>query len=1601
MANVSDYAKWVKVGVDLGYSGEELKQFVKDRQAEVLADKIAERQEKDKLLEMQQAEKLAERERQREQKLLEMQQAEKLALMEIEAKRQSELLVLETQKLEAAKLSEQISAQQRADDQEVLKFNQNLQAEENRRREEIEARLKSEELGLAAKTKSEELQAQIKIKELELASLQSGRAAERSTSREEFEHGSQREHGLGNQAKFLKMPIFHEHTDCLDAYLLRFERQCIAYKIPENQWALILVRSLEGKALETYMQMDATESENYNSLKETLLKRFQLTEKGYRNKFKLSDREPDETVSQYMTRLQRYLRQWLKMSGLDNDDDGLEALILKDQFFMRSSEDMRRFLKERGKLSLGDMIEQAQNFIESREYDHKKPETKHKDNKFVTKHVEFKKTDKNYSQFNKQQVNEQSQKNGWFKNNWKFQDHRKSDSSSGTKGPGCHRCGSTYHYISKCPEIDPAMQKHNPVSAVILDRERVIVEETIAVTSGIVNRSNEEDNGGYRESDLRNTRVNGREVKYLYDTGATSVLIKESLVCPIAYTGKQKSCILVDGNQRTFPTAMINIEGTDFKGETEALVVKGLIADLIVGPRLHSLPNSEVKKDCQNIETQTEWVEIITEGSCVDSDDVMSDWSSTSDEESENVSHVHKAAGCVTRSQKEVKPMIPKPLKCTKLPELNVTKAELILMQKRDVTLNKLWENASGVHEDESEIPKGKSLCVVKNGLLYRKFKEVLKEEIIYQLVIPSELREKVMIIAHESLLSAHQGIAKSLARINHEFYWPGLQSDVKRFVKSCRLCQLSATKCGISRAPLGHLPLVGIPFSFISVDLAGPVEPRSSHGNRYILCIVDMATRFADAVALKGISAEEVADALFSFYCRVGIPSKIHTDRGSQFTSELMRDVNKILHIKHSMSSPYHAMGNGAVERLNGTLKATLKKLMFEQPKEWDRFLNPLLFALRDSVHEGHGFTPFELVYGRSARGPMTILKELWTKETATEEVRDTYGYMFDLQNRIEETCKIAQEELAKNQTKSEKYYNKKSRLRKLEINDKVLLLLPVKANKMAFSWAGPYDVKDKVGDFDYRIEVAPGKIKTYHINMLKKFYTRDANEKKQENVTVASVVTVVNDGDSEQEVELLELYNCKQKETFENVILNPKLPKDIEIKCKTLVKKYKNIFSDVPGKTHLVKHEIRLNNDKPVKSKAYPTPYGLQREIDKEIESMLENGIIERSNSAYAAPLVVVRKADGSNRLCCNYKQLNKITVFDPEPMMSNDDIFVKLSEDKIFSKFDFCKGFWQIPMDPESEDLTSFTCKNGLFRFKVMPFGLVNSASSYNRMMRIMLEGVKNLESYIDDVLAHTKTWEEHFVALEEFFIRVRDAGLTMKPSKCYLGFTSIDFLGHTVGEGCIKPKAESVDKIKEMPRPKTKKQVRSFLGAVNFYRKFIPNCAAIMKPLTELTKKDSNLVVEWTKDLEEAFVKLKEILGKEPILKLPNVDREFIVQTDASNTAMGCVLVQEYEGIRHPVNFASKKFTDREKRYSVEERECLAMVWGIQKFHRYLYGKEFTIETDHCGLQYLKTGSVRNARVMRWYLAMQNFNFRVRYIKGCDNVIADYMSRGLND
>ena len=256
-----------------------------------------------------------------------------------------------------------------------------------------------------------------------------------------------------------------------------------------------------------------------------------------------------------------------------------------------------------------------------------------------------------------------------------------------------------------------------------------------------------------------------------------------------------------------------------------------------------------------------------------------------------------------------------------------------------------------------------------------------------------------------------------------------------------------------------------------------------------YILTLVGFATGYPEAVPLKNIDTETVAEALVNIFSGFGVPEEILSDLGKQFVSEYMKEVTRLLSTKQLTTTPYHPMCNGLTEMFNGTKKGLLKRLCGEQPRQWHRYINPLLFAYREVPQESTGFSPFELLYGRAVRGPMFILKELWTKELEQPKVKNSYQYVFELREKLEDTLKLAHSELQKAQNKEKHHYDRKTKVWKFVPGDKVLVLLPTDHNKLLMQWKGPFEVSAVVGLNDYKVKVK-GKERVYHANLLKKYF-------------------------------------------------------------------------------------------------------------------------------------------------------------------------------------------------------------------------------------------------------------------------------------------------------------------------------------------------------------------------------------------------------------------------------------------------------------------------------------------------------------------------------
>ena len=459
--------------------------------------------------------------------------------------------------------------------------------------------------------------------------------------------------------------------------------------------------------------------------------------------------------------------------------------------------------------------------------------------------------------------------------------------------------------------------------------------------------------------------VNGKEVIAMRDTGCTGCVIRRSLVSSDQLLGKESDVTLINETTQRFPLAMIDIDCPFFTGQTKAICMDDTLYDLVIG----------------NIDGSK-----------------LPDMS-------------HFCAAVETRSQAKVQ----KKYRKLKVPDQIIyeSKEEFQKAQATDANLENIRRRVEdGTVTVSRGLNRGETKFVKKKDLLYREFSKGNKTTL--QLVVPEGFREKVMRLAHETLMSGHLGIKKTLDRVVAEFFWPGICGDVARFCKSCDICQRTIQKGRVSKVPLGKLPLIDTPFKRVAVDIVGPIEPRSDQKNRYILTMIDYATRFPEAVPLPGVESERVAEALVQMFSRVGIPDEMLTDCGSQFTAEVMQEVSRLLSLQQLTTTPYHPMCNGLVERFHATLKQMLRRMCAERPKDWD--LPALLIAIREVPQESLGFAPFELLYGRIVRGPMAILRELWASEINDEQVLSTYQYVIELRERLEQTCKSALENLEKN---------------------------------------------------------------------------------------------------------------------------------------------------------------------------------------------------------------------------------------------------------------------------------------------------------------------------------------------------------------------------------------------------------------------------------------------------------------------------------------------------------------------------------------------------------------------------------------------------------
>jgi len=416
------------------------------------------------------------------------------------------------------------------------------------------------------------------------------------------------------------------------------------------------------------------------------------------------------------------------------------------------------------------------------------------------------------------------------------------------------------------------------------------------------------------------------------------------------------------------------------------------------------------------------------------------------------------------------------------------------------------------------------------------------------------------------------------------------------------------------------------------------------------------------------------------------------------------------------------------------------------------------------------------------------------------------------------------------------------------------------------------------------------------------------------------------------------------------------------------------------------------------PIAKRPYRLSFAEQQELHKQIQELLDQGYIRPSTSPWGSPVLFVKKKDGTMRLCVDYRALNDATVKDTFPLPLIDDIMNDTHGAKIFSKIDLAQAYHQIRMKDSDISKTAFTTKNGSYEYTVMPFGLCNAPSVFQRAITQALEGLIGITcvAYLDDILIYSKNEEQHDKHVREILDRLRANKLFAKPEKCLFFKESMGFLGHIISKDGIKTDPAKLEAIKNWPVPKSKSDVRSFLGLSGYYRRFIKDYSKVACALTEITREGD---FKWNSEAQRAFEVLKEHLMKAPILKQFDPSLPTRIETDASGSAVGGVLHQKHNSRWFPVAYYSLKLNDAQKKYPVHEQELYAIIRALVIWRHYLTGIEFEAITDHKSLEFMNTKKTLSPRQMRWSQIWKEFRMKVIYRKGNQNQVADGLSRSL--
>ena len=456
-------------------------------------------------------------------------------------------------------------------------------------------------------------------------------------------------------------------------------------------------------------------------------------------------------------------------------------------------------------------------------------------------------------------------------------------------------------------------------------------------------------------------------------------------------------------------------------------------------------------------------------------------------------------------------------------------------------------------------------------------------------------------------------------------------------------------------------------------------------------------------------------------------------------------------------------------------------------------------------------------------------------------------------------------------------------------------------------------------------------------------------------------------------------------------------------KLSIENLKSNYADTFAPGLGTVKGVKASLHVKyNARPIFHKARPVPFALRQAVDDELQRMQDEGIIYPVDfSEWATPLVCVPKPNGKVRLCGDYKvTVNTVLHTDQHPIPLPEEVLAKITPGEKFSKIDLKSAYQQLMLDDKSQEYVTINTSRGLFRYTRLPFGTSSSPAIWQRFIDQALQGLDGVCVIQDDVIVTGKDDDTHLANLEKLFQRFTKYGLRLNPDKCAFLQDKVVFFAIQVSKDGIQPTDDKVPAVRDAPAPTNVTELRSWLGLLNFHARYLPNISTVLHPLHELL--GSNKKWQWTAECDKAFAKAKSLLMTAPVLVHYDPSQPLYLAVDASPYGLGAAIMHDIDGVRRPIAYASQTLNSHEKNYAQLDKEAAAIMFGIQKFRMFIYGRHFVILSDHKPLEYIfgskkAIPTLAAQRLQRWAIALSAFDYTLKHVSAKDNLLADGLSR----